>query len=442
MKLLLNHATLLLGGGKYISDGAVVVENGRITYVGDKPDLNEINNTPGDYISVINCKGGLLMPAFYNIHCHTPMTLFRGVGEDLPLQRWLNEKIYPAEDKLTPESVRIGSMIAAAEMIRGGVVSFSDMYFFCPETAKVVLDTGMKANIARCLLSFDENDGIAGNERFDEARSLVEEYHNAADERLKVDMSVHAEYTNKAKFCSEVADYTHTHNLNMQVHVSETELEHEECKARNNGMTPTEFLLKTGILTPASDTSTATAAHCVWTTEHDMELLAENNVTVAHNPVSNLKLASGIAPVEKMLAHGVRVGLGTDGAASNNRLSVIRELQTAALIHKGVTRRADVIPTWQFFDMATRAGAIAQGRNDCGELKVGYRADLTLISLDDFNNIPMFDPYSALAFSVDPKDVRMTMCDGKILYKDGSYTTIDVEKLRAEAKPILEHYFD
>lgn len=433
-EILLKNAVLLTGGGNYTENAYLLVRDGRIASVGIMPE-----NFTGE---VIDCRGGLLMPAFYNIHCHSPMTLFRGIGEDLPLQRWLNEKIYPAEDRLTPESVRIGSLLAAAEMIRGGVVSFSDMYFFCDTTARVVLETGMKANLSRCLLSFDENDGISGNSRFDEAVALIDEFHNAGDGRLRVDMSVHAEYTNKARFCSEVADYAHSRGLGMQVHVSETELEHEECKARNGGLTPTGFLVKTGILVPSGEYATATAAHCVWVDEADMELLAENRVTVAHNPVSNLKLASGVAPVDKLLEKGVRVGLGTDGAASNNKLSMLRELQTAALIHKGVNRRADIIPTPAFFDMATRAGALAQGRPDCGELKIGNRADLILIDLDAINNIPMFDPYAALAFSAEACDVRLTMCDGNILFRDGEYKTIDVEKLRAEAKPILEHYFD
>ena len=428
--LLFKNATALLGGGKYLTHAVVTTDCGKISYIGDKIPENN-----GKY-RVIDCRSGLLMPGFYNIHCHSPMTLFRGIGEDLPLQRWLNEKIYPAEDRLTPESVYTGTKLAAAEMIRGGVVSFSDMYFFCEETAKAVLETGMKANIGRCLVSFDENDTVAGNERFEDAVKLRENCQNAGDGHIKVDMSVHAEYTNKEKFLREVADYTNENDLGMQVHVSETELEHKECIERH-GMTPVEFLARTGILT-----NRATAAHCVWVTDNDMALLSQLGVTVAHNPVSNLKLASGVAPVEKLISAGINVGLGTDGAASNNRLSVIRELQTAALIHKGVTRRADVIDTWRFFDMATENGAKAQGRDDCGKLEIGKKADICLIDIDELNNIPMFDPYSALAFSVDPKDVRMTVCDGRVLYEDGEYKTIDVEKLRHEAKYTIEHYFD
>ncbi len=434
MTTLFKNALILTGGGKWLKDGYVAVDGKTIAYVGEtKPE--------GKFDRTVSCAGKMLAPAFYNTHCHAAMTLFRGLGEDLPLQRWLEEKIYPAEDRLSDESVRAGSLIAAAEMIRGGCVAFTDMYFFCGETVKAAVDTGMKANISRCLVSFDPNLSIKNDERFAEADALVKEYHGAADGRIKIDMAIHAEYTNQEGYCREAAAYTHENDLNMQVHVSETEREHEECKARHHGMTPTEFLVDTGVLTPGK-TAAATAAHCVWITENDRKLLAENRVTAAHNPVSNLKLASGVADVEKMLAAGVNVGLGTDGAASNNKLSMLRELQLAAVLHKGVNRRADIIPTWQFFDMATVNGARAQGRPDCGRIEAGCRADLVLWNLDSVNNIPMYDPYAAVAFSAETSDVTMTMCDGRILFENGEFKTIDLEKMLAEAKPVLAHYFD
>ncbi len=434
MKILFANAVVLTPDG-FIADGFVAVDGSRIAYVGsERPE--------GSFDREIACAGKLLSPAFYNIHCHAAMSIFRGIGEDLPLQRWLEEKIYPAEDRLTPEAVRVGSCLAAAEMIRGGCVSFSDMYFFSDETAKAVLDIGMKANISRCLVSFAEDATIKGDSRFEEAKNLVENYHNFGDGRVKIDMAVHAEYTNKANYCREVAEFTHSRGLGMQVHVSETRSEHEACMARNGGMTPVEFLLDTGILVPSSEASTATAAHCVWVTDSDIALLAENHVSVAHNPVSNLKLASGVAPIAKMLEAGVNVGLGTDGAASNNALSMVRELQCAALIHKGVNYKADIIPTAEICRLASRSGALAQGRPDCGEIKVGNRADILLLDLDSLNNIPMYDPYSTLAFSADTRDVTLTMCDGKILFDNGSFTTIDVERLKSDAKNLVAHYFD
>ncbi len=434
MKILLKNALVLTENGGFVKGGNVVVNDKFIVSINAEPPI-------GDFDRVIDCENKLLMPGFYNTHCHAAMTLFRGIGEDLPLQRWLEEKIYPAEDRLTPESVRIGSLLAAAEMIRGGCVSFSDMYFFSDETAKVVLETGMKANISRCLVSFSDDATIVGDSRFEEASRLFDDFNGAGEGRVIIDAAVHAEYTNKAKYCREVAESAHLRGQNIQVHVSETKREHEECMARNSGMTPVEFLLNNGILAP-TQTSTATAAHCVWVTEHDMELLSENKVTVAHNPVSNLKLASGVANVPKLLEKGVNVGLGTDGAASNNKLSMLRELQTAALIHKGVNYRADIIPTPKFIEMATANGARAQGRPDCGVIAPGKKADLILIDLDELSNIPSYDPYSTVAFSTDNRDVCLTMCDGKILFENGEFTTIDVEKLRHDAKETIAHYFD
>ncbi|MBE6612107.1 MAG: amidohydrolase [Ruminococcaceae bacterium] len=434
MKTIFKNALVITPDGAFIENGAVVVDGARIVYVGESAP-------EGAYDRVIDCAGKLLSPAFYNIHCHAAMTLFRGIGEDLPLGRWLEEKIYPAEDRLTPESVRVGSELAIAEMIRSGCVSFSDMYFFCDETAKAAIELGVKANISRCLVSFADDAAIHGDSRFEEAVRLADEFHGAADGRILIDMSVHAEYTNREKYLRQVAEYTRERGLNMQVHVSETESEHLACMERHNGRTPVQFLADCGILTPSA-TGTATAAHCVWVSEEDMKILAENRVSVAHNPVSNLKLASGVSPVHKLMAAGVNVGLGTDGAASNNCLSVLRELQTAALIHKGVNRQADIIKTADICKMAWENGARSQGRPDCGRIKEGARADIILLDLDALNNIPMYDPYASIAFSADSRDVALTMCDGKILYENGEFKTLDVEKLRHTAKHTIAHYFD
>lgn len=430
MKILFKNALTLHDGFK---EKFVEVDGKFITKISDeRPD--------GEYDREINCKGKMLIPAFYNTHCHAAMTLFRGIGEDLPLQRWLNEKIYPAEDKLTPESVRVGTELAVAEMVKSGCVSFSDMYFFSDETAKVVLDAGTKANISRCLLSFSEDSTIKGDPRFEEATALYEQFNNEDDGRVKIDASVHAEYTNKAKYCREVSDVAHERGQNLQVHLSETKLEHDECKARNNGKTPTEFLLENGIL-ECGENYSATAAHCVWVEDSDIDLLATHRVTVAHNPVSNLKLASGVAPIRKMLDKNVNVAFGTDGAASNNKLSVLRELQTAALIHKGVNLQADIIKTSEFLKMATENGAKAQGRFDCGKIEVGNRADIVLVDLDSLNNIPMYDPYATVAFSAEESDVSLTMCDGRVIYENGEFKTLDIERVKFTAQKVINKYF-
>ena len=222
----------------------------------------------------------------------------------------------------------------------------------------------------------------------------------------------------------------------MQIHLSETEKEHKECIARH-GKTPAAFFRDLGVL----DTPT-TAAHCVWVTDEDIQILAQKGVSVAHNPVSNLKLGSGVMPLRKMLDAGVNVGLGTDGVASNNRLDVLREMQTAAILHKGINRDPAIIKAHELPALANVNGALAQGRTDCGKIEVGYKADAVLINLDSVNNIPLYDFYTTLGYSAKSSDVIMTMVDGKVLYKDGEYKTIDIEKLKFEAKDVINHYFD
>ncbi len=407
----------------------VTVTDEKITHIGmDMPE--------DSFDRVIDCQENLLMPAFYNAHCHAAMTLFRGYGEDLPLRRWLDEKILPAEDRLNFRRVYYGAKLAIAEMIRNGVVSFSDMYFFQDATAEAVLEAGVKANIARSIVSFDPNIKREQDTRFAEALRLVEQYHGAGNGRLLVDMSLHAEYSNVDACCRYVAEYAKENQLRMQLHLSETQSEHEQCIERH-GMTPTAYFASMGVLDVP-----ATLAHCVYVTDEDVSILKEKQVVLAHNPVSNLKLGSGVMRLRDMLDAGLTVALGTDGVASNNQLSVLRELQTAAILHKGVHRDPENIRACQLPALATRNGALAQGREDCGQLAVGAKADLILIDLNAINNIPCYDLATTLAYSANTSNVLLTMCDGRILFENGEYTSIDIECLRFEARQVIRHYFD
>jgi 5-methylthioadenosine/S-adenosylhomocysteine deaminase len=321
-------------------------------------------------------------------------------------------------------------------MLRGGVVSFSDMYMFEDAVAEAVLETGIKANLSRSLVSFAPNSDVASDSRFAEARDLVKKYHNADDGRLKIDFSLHAEYTNVPKYVAKIGEYTASQGLRMQIHLSETEKEHLECMQRHQ-KTPAAFFCDLGVF----DAPT-TAAHCVWVSDEDIEILAKKKVSVAHNPVSNLKLGSGVMPLSKMLKAGVNVCLGTDGVASNNRLDVLREMQTAAILHKGIMRDPACTTAAQMPALATRNGAIAQGREDCGEIREGARADLILIDRHSIHNMPSYDDYALLSYSAERSDVRLTMADGRILYQNGAYTLIDEERLRFEAREVFAHYFD
>ena len=407
----------------------ILVKDRRIAYVGTGLPEEKADR-------VIEGNGNLVIPAFYNTHCHSAMTLFRGYGDDLPLGRWLNERIFPAEDRLTPKSVYYGSMVAIAEMIRNGVVSFSDMYFFLDETARAVEESGVKANLSRSVVSFDPELDVINDSRILESLDIFDRWHGKADGRIKIDMSLHAEYTNVEKCCRYLGELTRERGTGMQVHISETASEHDECIARH-GMTPIRFFEEMGVLD-----SPTTAAHCVWVSDEDIAIMARKGVSVAHNPVSNLKLGSGIMPYKKMKDAGVNLTLGTDGAASNNRLSILREMQFAALIHKGNDLDPSVTLASDMIRMATRNGALAQGREDCGEIAVGMRADLLLVDMSSMNNLPSYNFESTVCYSMTEEDILLTMCDGNILYENHAYTTIDEERLRSEASSVISHYFD
>ena len=419
MKYLLKNARFLDG-----SEGSLFVEGAAVTYVG------EASGAPTGAERTIDCGGNLLIPGLYNLHTHAAMQFIRGYGEDLPLQDWLKTKVYPAEDRLTKDMAGWACRLAMAEMIRGGIVSFSDMYFYSDVLAEAVLESGMKANVARSLVSFEPGMRAFGDRRFEEARALVRDYQNAGDGRLKIEMSLHAEYTNVESYIRDVADYTLSHGLRMHVHLSETKQEHEACLARH-GKTPAAYFSSLGVFQ-----SPTIAAHCVFCGEEDMALLAKQGVTAVHNPCSNLKLGSGIMPLSHFAAHGVNLALGTDGACSNNALDLFREMYVASLLAKGTTGDPTAGSADLILKMATENGALGQGRSRCGKLARGYAADLVLVDLDTVNNIPSYDDRYTLLYAASSRDVLLTMADGKILYEKGEYTTLDVEKIKAEMKHI------
>ena len=430
MNILIKNVKLLAEYGFERRSVYVLVKDSRIAYVGEKEPEEKADR-------VIDGRGNLLLPGFYNTHCHAAMTVFRGYGEDLPLDRWLNERIFPAEDRLTSRAAYFGSLLAASEMIAGGVVSFSDMYMFQNDVAQAVVESGMKANLSRCVVSFADMEDPRADSRFTEARKLVSDLHGAEDGRILVDMSLHAEYTNTEQMFRAVAEYAKEQSLAIQVHVSETKKEHEEAMTRRGGRTPIELCLDTGILE-----SPTIASHCVWVSENDMDIMRAKGVFVSHNPKSNLKLGSGVMDLGRMLDKGIHVTLGTDGAASNNDLDILSELQTAAILHKGVNLDPERTRADKMIALATSEAALAQGRPDCGKVKEGYRADLVLWDLNALHNIPSYEYEATIAYSAKSSDVLLTMVDGKVLYENGEYKTIDVEKLKYEAKELIEHYFD
>ncbi|MBE6031640.1 MAG: amidohydrolase [Clostridiales bacterium] len=400
-------------------------------YVGIKDSLIDYigsEEPQADYGEVYDGKGRLLMPGFVNGHAHTPMTLLRGYGENLKLDQWLNERIFPFEAKLTGEDVYYSTLLGIAESLRYGIVSTTDMYYFCNDMANAFKESGAKANIGRALTCFEVK-AIEELESFQEAKALYKDWHGAADGRILVDMSLHAEYTSNARLVKELADYTKDLGARMHVHCSETLNEVEGCKARHKGRTPVEYFAEQGLLNQP-----ATLAHCVWLEGDDFNILKEKGATVATCPVSNLKLSSGICNVPKLLEKGVNVMIGTDSVSSNNSLNFIEEMKFFALLNKERREDPTLITPKETLYAATAAGAAAQGRSDCGKLAVGYKADLIVLDITGPNMYPVHDLLNNIVYSASGSDVVMTMADGKVLYKDGEYLTIDIEKVKYEVE--------
>lgn len=419
MKQLLKNAWIYTPQG-VLKGGFVAIDGAVITAVGTaRPE--------GAFDCEKDMSGRLLLPGLVNAHTHAAMTLLRGVGSGLPLQRWLTEQVFPVEARLTAEEIRIGTELALLEMLACGTTSFSDMYFFPWEAAELAAQCGIKANVCYPVQSFDPAESYEKNES---ARKLVELYagwHNAADGRIRVDGCLHAEYTCNPHVAAGTAAWCRENGVRMHIHLSETSAEHQGCIERY-GKTPGHWMNDLGVF----DVPCA-AAHCVWLTEEDRALLREKGVSVIHCPSSNMKLGSGFAPIPTLLEEGVNVALGTDGAASNNNLNMLEELHLAALLHNGYQHDAARMQPEQALDMATINGARLQGRSNTGAIEVGKRADLFAIDLDRPHLIPHLDTAGLAVYSAQAADVCMTMVDGRVLYENGEYLTLDRERIMHEA---------
>lgn len=419
--MLFKNIDLLDGNLDFQAHQWVGVKDGVIDCIGDgAPDNAEA------YGEVYDGEGKLLLPAFYNAHAHAPMTLLRGYAENLPLQAWLNEKCWPFEGKMTAEDNYWGTLLACAEMARYGVVSFSDMYYHTDERVRAVDEAGMKMNVCESELFFEEKPfaeyAIAA--KMDE---YVKKYHGALGGRILVDYNIHAEYTSNEVTCRDIAAAVKDAGLRMHLHLSETKSEHEECKGRHNGMTPAAYFASIGVF----DVPT-TAAHCVWCDDDDLKILKEHGVSAALNPASNMKLGSGFAPVTKMFEQGVSVALGTDGMASNNNHDMFQDLYLMALLSKGYLNDPTAVTPKQALSAATRGGALAQGREDCGKVAVGMKADLMVVDIAGPSWHPMTDPLMNVVYAGHGSDVVLTLCDGAVVYRDGEWPGIDIERVKAE----------
>lgn len=422
--ILLHHCrALLMDEENTLLDPAyVVVEGERIAAVSS-------TRPQGPFAQEIDCGGNVLMPGLVNAHTHIPMTLMRGYAGGCDLHTWLNDWIFPAEAKLDDRAVRAGADLALAELIAGGVTTIADMYMHTPAIAQAVLAAGISANLSCGGVYF----GAPGDfspatcPDCDHQRQLTEEFHEAGNGQILVDASIHGEYTSNVPLWQWMADYAQRKGLGMHVHVSETQSEHEGSLTRW-GLTPFRILDRYGVW----DTR-AIAAHCVWTTEDDWAGMAEKGVACVHNPVSNLKLGSGVAWIPAMKAAGVPIALGTDGVSSNNNQDMFEEMKFAAVLHNGVTHNPLALLPRDVLAMATRDGGRALGRKT-GVIAPGYTADLILVDFTRPHLTPCHSVTDHLVYSAHGSDVVMNMARGKIIYKDGTFLTLDLEKIQAEVK--------
>ncbi len=413
-------AVTMEGDSPVRPDSYVLVSGGRIASVTDSP--------PADFSGErIDGRGKVLLPGLVNCHTHIPMTVLRGYADDYDLQTWLTKYIFPVEARLDGRCVRAGTLLGIAEALASGTTSFTDMYYFCDDILAAVEETGIKANVSRGTSLFSEDFSFDTHPGCVEMRRLHGEWDGRDSGRIRVEASIHAEYTSNPRLWAAVAEYAASNGLGMHVHLSETRKEHEDCVSKY-GATPAAVLDRYGVWG-----TRAVAAHCVRVTEEDMDLLAERGVNVSHNPVSNLKLASGIAPVPALLAKGINVALGTDSVASNNSHDLFEEIKTAALIHKGSSGDPRAVGALEALRLATVNGARAQGRKDeCGRIAPGLDADLILLNFERPHLVPCHNVVSNLVYSARGSDVVLTMVRGRILYRDGEFATIDLGKVRRE----------
>ena len=363
------------------------------------------------------------------------MTLLRGVGSDLPLQEWLFEKMMPIEDQFTARDIQVGNALALLEMISTGTTSYSDMYFHADTAVENAVAAGIKANLCRPNQCFNKEETYAQNTRAQESIQLFKACNGMADGRILIDFAIHAEYTNFPHIVEAYSADCKALGGRMHIHLSETKKEHDECVAKY-GKTPARWFHDLGTFD-----SPTFAAHCVWVTEEDMALMKEKGVSPVHNPTSNMKLGSGFAPIPRMLELGLNVALGTDGAASNNNLNMMEEMHLAAVLHNGFTHDPTLMKPTQVLNMATRNGARLQGRSDTGSLEVGKKADIIAIDLTRPHLFPNVDPLALMTYSAQGSDVVMTMVDGRILYENGEFLTLDADRILHAAKTCVDRLY-
>jgi len=376
---------------------------------------------------IIDGEGFLALPAFFNLHAHSAMTLVRGWAEDLPFDRWLNEKIWVAESAMEKDDVYWGTSLAACELIRCGCVGFSDHYFWMDKAAKAVTESGMKAALAWCQFGLGEKHEVGGT-NLNDILDFIKQYHNSADGRIKCFMGPHSPYMCPPDFLAKITEEAKKINVGIHIHLSESD-EQVANSIKKYGKTPVEHLEKIGVFdTPCI------AAHCISVNEKDIEILARKKVNIAHTPKTYMKLAMGMAPVDKFKQAKINVGLGTDGPASNNDLNMLEVMRLTGLVHKNRLLDPAAFPNEEILRMATQNSAKAMGFTQSGTIKEGVDADIILFNTNKTHFLPRHNLSANVVYSSHPSDVEYVICDGKILLDKGTLSTLDEEKIKYEAE--------
>ena len=429
-RLLVFGATIVTmdASGTVIPKGAIAIEGDRIVRVGPARDVRDSFPNARE----IDLTGHIVLPGLINTHTHAPMVLFRGLADDLPLMRWLNEYIFPAERKtVSAEFVRVGTELAALEMIESGTTTFVDMYYFEEVIAEVTRRAGLRGVLGQTVIRFPVGDAPTPEEALARAEQFLSAWKD--DPLVTPALAPHAAYTLEPHTLRSARDLANKFGVPLLIHLSETKDETDIIRQAQK-TTPARYLDSLGLWQGKS-----LAAHAVWLDDGDIALLAQRGVGLAHNPESNMKLASGIAAVPKWLAAGVKAGLGTDGAASNNDLDMFEAMRVAALLHKVATGDPEALPARQVLELATRRGAEAIGLGDrIGSLEPGKKADLISVGLTGARQTPLFDPMSHLVYVARGSDVRTVIVAGRVLMREGRVQTLNRETVLREATAMAE----
>ena len=386
----------------------------------------------GNVDKIIDAERKILLPGLINTHTHLSMTLFRGLADDLSLDSWLNDHIWPMEANLNGDYCYIGALLGAVELIKSGTTTFSDMYFYMEDVARAVEDAGIRAVLSYGMIDF--GDAEKREAEIEENLQLFKSCNGMADGRIKVFFGPHSPYTASEDLLIKVRELADEYNMGIHIHVSETEKEINDS-LDERGLRPFEYLEKIGFLGPD-----VVAAHCVWLSDEEIEIIKKHDVKVSHNPCSNMKLASGIAPVSKLIENDICVSIGTDGASSNNNLDLIEELKTASLLQKVSTLDPKVLTSDEAITMATIKGAEALGlENEIGSIEVGKKADIILIDTNSANMVPDSSSLSSnVIYSANGSNVDTTICNGKILMENKKLTVLDEQEIYDKAKKAIK----